>query len=171
MTNWGPPPGTIVAVLMVLSFPALAATITGTVQLAVVAPITLTKNSDLEFGGLFAGASAGNVVIDPTTGSRTTSGGVTAATASFSPAQFTVTGDANARVQIDIPNGSMFINRVGGGAQMRVRQFRRQQFIPNAPRLNGSGTLFFNVGATLDVGANQMPGRYTGTFDVTVDYQ
>ena len=28
----------------------------------------------------------------------------------------------------------------------------------------------FNVGATLNVGANQAAGSYTGTFSVTVDY-
>jgi hypothetical protein len=28
----------------------------------------------------------------------------------------------------------------------------------------------FNVGATLYVGANQMPGTYVGSFNVTVNY-
>ncbi len=34
----------------------------------------------------------------------------------------------------------------------------------------GTGTLTFNVGATLTVKASQAPGTYTGTFPVTVNY-
>lgn len=163
--------GTSVALATVLAPAASAATAVATLELAIVEPLTLTKNADLEFGALFAGVSAGTVVINPTSGARSTTGGVTTATAGFSPARFTVTGDANQRVQINVPNGSLFINRIGGGAQMRVRKFRRQMLIPNAPRIGPAGTLTFNVGATLDVGASQLPGRYTGSFNVTVDYQ
>ena len=40
----------------------------------------------------------------------------------------------------------------------------------------GTGTLAggsdsFNVGATLNLGANQPAGNYTGTYTVTVEYQ
>jgi hypothetical protein len=33
-----------------------------------------------------------------------------------------------------------------------------------------TGTDSFAVGGTLNIGATQIPGVYTGTFDVTVDY-
>jgi hypothetical protein len=37
--------------------------------------------------------------------------------------------------------------------------------------LSSTGTKLFNVGATLLVGANQVVGNYSGSFDVTVAYQ
>jgi hypothetical protein len=36
--------------------------------------------------------------------------------------------------------------------------------------LSSTGTDSFAVGGTLNIGATQIPGVYTGTFDVTVDY-
>ena len=38
------------------------------------------------------------------------------------------------------------------------------------PSLSGGGSDTFNVGATLNVGATQAAGTYSGTFDVTVNY-
>ena len=37
-------------------------------------------------------------------------------------------------------------------------------------RLNNNSKNFFSVGATIQIGASQLPGNYTGTFDVTVAY-
>jgi hypothetical protein len=36
--------------------------------------------------------------------------------------------------------------------------------------VGGGGTASFLVGATLNVGASQVPGSYTGSFSVTVSY-
>ena len=33
------------------------------------------------------------------------------------------------------------------------------------------GTFIFRVAGTLNVNANQLPGVYTGTFDIRIDYQ
>ncbi len=38
------------------------------------------------------------------------------------------------------------------------------------PKLNNAGSDTFNVGATLNVGAAQAGGTYSGTFAVTVNY-
>src|SRR3954447_10793735 len=74
----------------ILSIAALAATIaTATPAFAqaasaqaeargvVVQPLTLSRVQDLDFGTVVGSAAAGSVVIDPDTGARTVSGGVT----------------------------------------------------------------------------------------------
>ena len=43
--------------------------------------------------------------------------------------------------------------------------------VPSSRKLNNQGTDMFKVGATLNVGASQTPGVYTGTYTVTVTYQ
>jgi hypothetical protein len=61
------------------------------------------------------------------------------------------------------------LSGVGGGATMTASKFH----------INGDkndwvtpATVFtFNVGARLNVGANQMAGTYTGTYTVTVNYR
>jgi hypothetical protein len=37
-------------------------------------------------------------------------------------------------------------------------------------QLSGVGKQYVTVGATLNVGSNQLPGSYSGTFDLYVDY-
>ena len=64
------------------------------------------------------------------------------------------------------------------GAPMRVRNFvigtAGGTTLGNAPLTiwnnYPNGIFGFNVGATLDVGANQAPGKYTGTWSITINY-
>jgi Domain of unknown function (DUF4402) len=157
------------AAILLIPTGAAAATLGAPARVTIRPPVTLAKTADLEFGSLLAGAAAGTVVINPNSSARTRTGGVTLVPGAVAPAQFTATGAPNTRVTITLPN-RIFIARIGGGAQMRVRAFRRQTLTPAQPRTNAAGALSFRVGATLDVGANQLPGRYTGTFNVTVNY-
>jgi hypothetical protein len=150
---------------------ANAATMSSTVQLTIVAPFTVVKIADLEFGALMPSAAAGTVVINPTTGARTTTGGVTGASGSYFPAHFATAGSPNQHITIRLPNSNRTLTRVGGGATMTARTFRRDNTPPVSARLDANGNFEFRVGATLNVGANQMPGRYVGSFDVEVNYQ
>lgn len=151
--------------------PASAATVTSTVQLTVVAPLTVVKFEDLEFGALLASASAGKAIIDPTSGARTTTGGVTGASGAYNPAHFATAGSPNQHINIKLPNQNITLTRVGGGATMTAQQFTRDNTPPNSARLDANGNFEFKVGATLNVGANQMAGRYVGSFDVEVAFQ
>jgi len=161
----------VVVLSMLAAFPAFAATITGTVQLAIVEPFTIVKLQDLEFGGLFASAAAGTATINPNSFGRTTTGGVTAASGSFHPAEFVTRGTPNRRVLVRLPNGSVTLSRIGGGATMTVSNFTRNGAPPTSTPLDATGMLDFYIGGRLNVGANQMPGRYTGSFTIEVQYQ
>jgi hypothetical protein len=151
--------------------PVSASTITGTVELVILEPFTIVKLQDLEFGSLLPSAAAGTVTINPNTLARTTTGGVTAASGTFHPAEFITRGTPNRRVIVRLPNGSTVLTRIGGGATMTVSNFTRNGAPPSSTPLDATGILQFRIGGQLNVGANQLPGRYTGSFTVEVQYQ
>ena len=144
-------------------------TATASAFATIVLPIAITKDVDLSFGNIAAGALAGTVVLAPD-GARTATGvrlptvpGVVTA------ARFTVNGTPGANYTITLPV-SVSISRVGGTAPaMTIATFIEdaETHVLTTP----GGTQTFNVGATLHVLANQPAGTYEGTFNVTVDYQ
>lgn len=149
--------------------PAIAATTAGTGQATIVTPLSLVNTDTLRFGAIIPGASAGTVTVDPFTEARTTTGGVTAYGGTVTAGEFTGMSDGTTHLKIDVPNGSITLTRVGGGATMTVDNFaingNKNNWVP-------TGTIYtFNVGARLLVGANQMAGTYTGTYTVTVNYR
>jgi hypothetical protein len=148
---------------------AFAATSTGTAEVAIVTPLTLVKIDDLSFGSVIASAAAGTVTVDEYTEARTVTGGVTAYGGTVTAAKFSGLTVSTSHLKIDVPNGSITITRVGGTQTMQVNNFQlngnKNDWVPLT-------TLFtFQVGARLNVGANQAAGTYVGTFDVTVDYR
>jgi hypothetical protein len=86
-------------------------------------------------------------------------------------------GVYNQRVQVSLGSNSIFI--YGPGARMRVRTFvigstptAVLTTTPTVFRIAGpTGAFRFPVGATLEVGANQVPGTYSGTWTITLNYQ
>jgi hypothetical protein len=138
-------------------------------------PITaVLTNTGLAFGDIFANATGGNVVLDPTTDARTPSGGLFLGTASpFNSAAITVCGKRNASFSVTLPANTTL---TGPGAAMTVSAFTAATgatiLTPALSKLpNSAGaTLPIKVGGTLAVGANQVDGDYAGTFNVIVTY-
>ena len=157
--------------LLVLPLPAagVAAPVTrsATAEAAILSPLSVIKRADLDFGTIVV-SGAGTAVVDPVSGSLTTTGSVTKAGATAHPALFTSTGSKNAVVHIRLPTNSITVTRVGGTETMTVGTWTLDGL---ANRKIPSNTTFdFAVGATLNVNANQVPGTYRGTFTVTVQY-
>lgn len=86
-----------------------------------------------------------------------------------SAAQFTVSGDPSASYSISLPTNGTVALVNGGGQGMAVNGFSSS---PNAAgQLSPvGGTQTIAVGATPSVGANQPPGSYSASFNVSVDY-
>jgi uncharacterized protein DUF4402 len=127
--------------------------------------ISISKTADLGFGTAFIGSSLGTVVVTPA-GARTASGGVTlGSTSGVGAAQFTVSGIALLTYHITLPSS---IALSSGGSSMTVNTFTSTPSGSGTFPLAGTQTL--TVGATLQVGAVQAPGTYSGSFNVTVSY-
>ncbi len=158
--------------------PAAAQNGNGTIKVDLATGIRLTKNADLDFGVITPGTAGGTVTINAQSGTVTSAGGVIAVGGTTSRAEFTAIGSQGRVVTMSMtPSPSITLNRVGGGASMTVNQLRASingaNPGPLAPNftLPSNGTIIIRIGGRLNVGANQMEGRYTANLTFTVDYQ
>ena len=161
----------LLAALLACAVPASAQSVSpnqdATGRAIVLRPLSLLKVEDLDFGWLTV-TTAGTAIVNPFTGVVTTTGGVIAAGGDPVPAEFVGAASRNTPVKIRIPNRPVTITRQGGTETMTVSNWTLDG---PADRKTGPERAFtFRVGATLNVGANQADGLYTGTFDVEVQY-
>lgn len=153
--------------------PAHAANQTGTATTVIVRPNSLVKVDDLDFGTIASGPTAGTVTVNAVTGARSTTGGATAVGAVSQRATFQGTGGI---LLITVSGDtSVTLTRAGGGGTMTASLVRAATTSGGGVALLGgtllpSGVQTYYVGGTLNVGANQAPGDYSGTFQLTVNY-
>ncbi|MEN9682820.1 MAG: hypothetical protein RLZZ427_571 [Pseudomonadota bacterium] len=142
-----------------------AATATATAE--VLNSLTLAATGSLEFGQLAAN-SGGTVIVNANSTVSQTGGLVSNGTRT--PAAFSVTGSPNALVTVSLPTSAATLTRAGGAETMTLDGFNTN---PNgAFQLDGAtGAGAFTVGGTLHVASGQVPGTYSGTFSVSVEYQ
>lgn len=130
---------------------------------------TLGNTAALSFGSFTAGA--GGTITVNTAGARVKTGSVILVSqgGSASAAQFTITGTASAAFSITLPtDGTVFLSD-GGSGSMALNSFTSNP--SGSGVLSGGGTQQISVGATLTVGSQQTSGSYSGSFNVTVNYQ
>lgn len=166
----------LLSAALAISGPAFAGTAAGNAEITIVRPLSFVIDDNLDFGTVIRGTTAGTVTVAPD-GTRSRTGGVTLANGGGQkPASFAGQGTVNQRVDISIGANSIFLN--GPGAPMRVRDFvigsTPTAVLTSAPLrfriAAASGVFAFPIGATLDVGANQAPGKYTGNWSITLNY-
>ncbi|QJQ31853.1 DUF4402 domain-containing protein [Sphingomonas lacunae] len=142
---------------------AAPANASATARAAVLKQITVANTSDLDFGTVVAGTSAANLDVS-TAGARTCGAGMTC-TGTVSAANFNITGTVASVVTI---SGDNSVSLSNGTDTMTASLTRSASTLTLAAgAVNGS----FTVGGSLGVDANQADGSYTGTFNVSVDYQ
>lgn len=144
-----------------------ADTATASASAEVLSTISVTKDLDMSFGQIAVNGD-GTVVLGAD-GSSTCSAQLVCA-GTRQAAQFTVTGTADVGVVASVNQAS--INLVH--ATDATKTFTLDNFSVNFPAGNTltGGDASFAVGGTLNVvAANALAGVYTGSFDVTVEYQ
>jgi len=144
-----------------------SASATAKATATIVAPIKISKTSDLSFGNIVAGSSSGTVKIE-TDNARSHSGDVTLPALSpgtITAAQFTVSGLPNASYSIAVP-ASIIITREGGTEIMVVDNITTTPTTSGTLSENGEQTI--KIGATLHVEANQAIGTYENANEMTV---
>lgn len=152
--------------------PVLAQSDTGEARVDLVQPITVVKNSDLNFGNFIAGTTNSSFRIDAVNGIMSQlNGDAISIGGTQSRASFTATGRPFEQANIRRVQNSINIVRVGGTETMRVDNF----WLGNRAglrdqTLDASGQATYFVGGRLRIGANQAAGAYRGNFDVTIDY-
>ena len=138
---------------------------TGTAR--VILPAQITKLYDMDFGFMTV-TTAGTAVLDSTGGSVSTTGGVLFAGGLPHAAQFEAVSPSKTVVHIRLPKKASTLTRVGGTETMTLDTWNLNGI--DTRNVVAHETFDFAVGGTLHVGANQAEGTYTGSFDVTIDY-
>ena len=129
--------------------------------------IAIQNTQGLAFGSFVSG-SGGTVTVS-TNGGRSASGGVLLIPSSTSSAaQFTVTGDADATYTIQLP-GNDFVTLTGPGGDMVINDFTSSPSGATG-QLSAGGSQTLLIGGTLNIANGQLPGNYSGSFTVIVDY-
>jgi hypothetical protein len=139
-----------------------------TASAQIVVPISISKGSDLNFGSIVRSVAGGTVVIAPSgtvtpTGVSMFTGSASIAT---SAAEYTIAGESGNTYSITLPADNSVVLSDGATNTMELTAFTH-----NATGTFGASPETFQVGATLNVGANQVAGNYvSAAFDVTVAY-
>lgn len=143
------------------------ATATANASATIVTPISITKNTDMNFGNVATNGTVGTVVLAPD-GGRTSTGGVTlpATAGTVTAASFAVAGSGSYTYAITLPVSVVISN---GANVMTVNTFT------SSPATTGTltaGAQTLTIGATLNLIASQVAGTYTSAtpFSVTVNY-
>ena len=132
-------------------------------------PLKLTKIDDLDFGMVVSGNSYGTVILNANTGARTYAGGVTGSSAAGQPAYFGGAGSSGQSVVIVVTPPAQLSD--GNGHTVDVIAMSLDN--ANNPLRTVdpvTKTFFVGVGGVLGINANQVPGTYSSTFQVTANY-
>ena len=158
--------GAAIAAMTMSAGTAHAASATGTARAKILRQITLTNTRDLQFATIISGATASTVVVS-TAGAPTCGAGLIC-TGTTTSANFDIQGTNNAVVLVG-GDANVTLNGSLGGTMGAVLDYSTG----SVTLTTGSGTVggSFQVGGTLSVGINQIEGDYTGTFNVTANYQ
>lgn len=151
---------------------------TGEAQAFLITPLSFVKETDLDFGSIIPGDSAGTVFMD-SAGAVSTTGGVTHIGGTQQPARFWGYGEFNQTLLINIDANTYTLTRAGGTETMLYDQVtigsRPPIVISTNPRrfriANPDGYFSFTIAGRLRVAADQMPGVYQGEFTVTLEYE
>lgn len=160
------------AALLMTSVPATAAPVGAPVKPKarglLLTPLTLTRIQDLEFGSLIPSGTPGTVVINATSGARTTFGGVTAlASGAGQRARFAGAGTPGQQVFVLVVPPTVLTNPNGDTLDVLALPLDGSPIRTIAP----DRTFFVGVGGIISVAANQPDGLYTAEFEVFADYQ
>jgi hypothetical protein len=138
----------------------------------VVTPLTITSASGLNFGSFVP--NGGGTVIMPTSGIRASNSASTlspivlmASNVGAASAIY-VSGTADTTFAVNFPSETQLAT-TGGGKPMTVSAIETS-LLNNKGSIPPVGSLTFQLGGTLTVGATQGVGSYSGVIPITVTY-
>ena len=141
--------------------------------------MVINQTTPLNFGSSVLTSAAGGTIELPSNSiTRVYSGGVATSVASPAPtnAAYTVSGNANQTYAVVLPTTTKVTHTTVnvGAFEMNITlmkaRFNGAAADATVSNLSAEGTDSFTVGGTLTVLPNQVGGQYTGTFQVSVDY-
>ncbi|MGL5839369.1 MAG: DUF4402 domain-containing protein [Sphingorhabdus sp.] len=153
------------AATAMVSNSAFAATEQAEAKVQILAAVQLSAVTDLDFGIVAASAAGGTVTLGAS-GTATPVGSGVVTISGGSAASFQVTQATDGEViALSVGNPTAL---TGPGANIPLSALTLSN---NTITFDSANLQTVYVGGTISIGTNQVPGNYTGTFDVTADYQ
>lgn len=140
-----------------------AATITGDATALIEETIGVNQTQQMNFGTVTPITGTSGIVRLSPSGTRSSGSLNTYGTSS--QGQFQITAGPLTQLTINISDGTLS----SGDNSMTIDTFTTDSN-PASNTTNVSGTVTLNVGANLNVGADQPSGTYNGTYVVTISY-
>ncbi len=165
---------TAVGTALLVAMPAFAqsnATQSTTGTGSIIRAITLAKNSDIAFGRVVRpSAGTSTVTINETNGARSLSGGDgVLLSGAAGRATYTIGGEGAQAFSITVP-ATFEMTRAGGSDTITVNLSSSAVNGTLTGSLGASGASTFGVGGNFGVTNSTPTGAYSGTFNVTVQY-
>ncbi len=142
---------------------ALANAASGSASAEIRQPVVVSQTTPLSFGSI--SANGADIVTLSPAGTVSAQNGASISAGSAVPGRFDTAGSASAAVTISFANGSL----TGTGAPMVINNLTHDGGA--TPSFGGDGTFSFAIGADLVIADDQAPGTYSGTYEVSVNYQ
>lgn len=162
---------------MLLAIPTLAAgasaSTSANAQVKVRKAITITRQTDLDFGGLVVGAAGtGTATLNPRTNALTLGGTLIIGTFNArTRGQFRVTGTKAATYSVLLPASLTLTGSNGGTLQLSPMTFWSTTAASGASgKIANNGRDTLRVGGTLTLPSGVVDGDYAAAFTVTVAY-
>lgn len=126
---------------------------------------SIQKLIDLNFGDIAVTSSSGSLTINPQTNVSTSAGGIVPQPSLRTRAEFLVKGKQNQPFTISVNQSSIVLQNTQNSANTVTVNLTNYSI----GKFSNIGEANFYVGGTLNVGANQPKGAYTGTFVVNLN--
>jgi hypothetical protein len=156
-----------------------AGTVSSTANASLLVAMSLSEASPLNFGSsLLTSAAGGTIVLHSNSTHRDYTGGVatSAATPAPSTAAFNVIGTGLETYAVVLPSLiTVWHTTITTGVHTMdinsmTARFSGANSNATTSTLASNGTDSFTLGATLNVQEDQIGGQYSGTFQISVDY-
>ena len=141
--------------------------INGNARVQVVGPTQIASLSELRFGAMMQPVADGTVIVAPD-GSVSGTADVSTFPGNRGPARFLVRGERRRFFLTRVPTTISISN---GTSSMVVDTFTGNFANGRMARFDNNGDFDLYIGATLYATANQEPGNYSGTFELSIVYQ
>lgn len=157
------------AALAIAATPAAAAPVSASAQARakILKPLSLTKDSDLDFGTVVLGTGTFSSNVAVSSASVRTCGASLTCTGTPTAAAFTVNGSNNQVVTISVTPPANLTNGTGGTIALTLGAVPATVTLPNS----GTAGTSFSFGGSIAVSDTTPDGNYSGTVNVTADYQ
>lgn len=137
----------------------------------VIAALTATETSQLNFGRFSPESQGGKVIVSPE-GVRTAEGTVALGGGAHQSASFYITGEYDATFTITLPDGSVVLTNVLNSRTMQVSDWKSYPPAGMGVGKLPGGETTVRIGAVLVVGdmKSNPVGVYSGTYAITFSY-